>query len=259
MPRPNDTRPEGSRSNDDCLHSFLASLDAFEVADAACGGGEFTELLIEHLSGFHRLVGFDPEKESLDEARFLIDDRRVHFKLASIEEVALPERQFDLVSISNALHHIEHPRAALKRLYELVHAHGFLLIHEMIADGLSMAERNYRDFHHLKAAVDRLRGVIHNPTFTRDALRRLLLESLSVARPAEIALDCVVFSRPETDESVWARLAFIEEYVSRVTDRGAREKFEAEVGELRSRVLVDGFQTPPRAVIALGRSPEPSG
>ncbi len=250
------------RAEQGCLYSFLAHFEAGEVLDAACGGGEFTELLVNHLNGFHRLIGVDPDKDSLDEARLLFDDRRIRFARNSIEELTYASGRFALVTVSNALHHLERPLDALRRLWELVAPGGALLLHEMIADELDAAEINYRDLHHLKAAIDRQLGSVHNSTYTHDDLRRLVSEAATALRPGrpapQLLLDCVEASAPEGDESVTARLEFIEEYVSRVRDRSARERFDKNLARLHQRVLVDGLQVPRRAVIALGRSREPS-
>lgn len=103
---------------------------ASRILDVGCGAGAWLKVLREQ--GFHRLTGVDPFLES--EHR---DDSLRLFR-GEIEDV---EGEFDLISSTHALEHMEDPESALIAMKRRLAPEGVIMISIPLAD--SYAWRRY--------------------------------------------------------------------------------------------------------------------
>ncbi|MFW6261867.1 MAG: class I SAM-dependent methyltransferase [Spirochaetota bacterium] len=228
----------------DCLHRILAGLRAGEVLDVGCGSGSFTRTLADTLTGARSIMGIDPDKDSVDEARRLTDDWRVRFRVLAGGDAPFGDERFDLVAISNALHHLEDPRAVLHDLRRMVRPGGYLVVQELVSDELAPAEENGRDLHHFKARIDRLRGRSHEPTLTRSAVRELVRSSGGVVEE-----ECEIHEPVADDEAVDEALAFLAEYLPFAEGTPDYDDLAGEAQRLAARLPAHGVVSPPRLLI----------
>ena len=238
-------------ADSDCLHRILAGLRAGEVLDVGCGSGSFTRVLADTLTGARSIIGIDPDKDSVDEARRLTDDRRVRFRVLAGGGAPFAEERFDLVAISNALHHLDDPRVVLDDLRRMARPGGYLVVQELVGDELSPAEQNGRDVHHFKARIDRLRGRSHEPTLTRSAVRELVRSSGGVVEEeCEIRDPSADTGQAGVDgEAVDEALAFLAEYLPFAEGTSDYDDLAREAQRLAARLRADGIASPPRLLI----------
>ena len=78
------------------------------ILDLGCGTGRFSESLAAHFEA--EVVGVDPSKKMLDQARAKLRDRRVRYQLARGEAIPLGNDSVDLVFMSMTFHHFEDPK-----------------------------------------------------------------------------------------------------------------------------------------------------
>jgi SAM-dependent methyltransferase len=101
------------------LRALLPDLDGRTVVDLGCGYGWFCRWAREN--GAARVLGIDVSEKMLARARRDTGDAAITYLRADMERLELPERAFDLVYSSLALHYVE-------RLAELLRAaHGALV------------------------------------------------------------------------------------------------------------------------------------
>ena len=230
-----------------CLAAALGTLRVREVLDVGCGVGQFTRLLAAHLPAPRSIVGIDPDKDSIDEARRRTDDRTITFRLLRGDETPYAAARFDLVAVANALHHLEDPAAVLREMRRVAKDDGWLVVEELVNDGLNPAEENGRSLHHLKAAIDRAKGRSHRPTYSREEIRSIVLEA-----DARIDYECeIVDEKPagpgsqEVDEA----LGFLGEYVQFARDLPGYDRFQQESARIARELHRSGIATPPMLLI----------
>lgn len=237
----------GASSNAACLTRVLGDLAVREALDVGCGSGSFTRTLADSLGGWRSIVGVDPDKDQVDEARRLTDTRGVVFRLLDGGRMPYRDGRFDLLAISNALHHLDDRDAVLNEMRRVAAAGGALIVQELVADELTPAETTGRDLHHFKAWIDRLHGRVHNPTFARTEVRSIVL-----SHAESIEAECeIVDDDPGTPGSdrVNEAVGFIAEYLefARTTDRA--DELEAEANRIVAALYEHGIATPPRLLI----------
>jgi len=64
------------------------------------------------------------------------------------------------------LHHLSDIGAALAEMKRVVKPGGWIIVNELISDGLNPAQQVHKMLHHLRSKIDRMIGEVHNETFT---------------------------------------------------------------------------------------------
>jgi len=103
-----------------------------QAVDLGCGEGALS-LEIAHFSA--RVTGVDYRPEQIRRARSRATKQRVEnatFLHAELAATGLPDQSFDLVVLSQSLHHAEDPRAMLSEALRLLRAGGRLVVLDLL-------------------------------------------------------------------------------------------------------------------------------
>jgi len=159
------------------LIKILSEVNAGMVLDAATGRGDFIHTLKQNLKSYTQIIGIDNSEKSVSYAQKLFPENDVEIFKMNLESIQFEDGYFDLVSISNSLHHLQNPLSVMKELLRVLKPGGMLLISEMYCDGEQSApQQTHIIMHHWIAGVDRLGGVYHRATYTRDELNAFAKE-----------------------------------------------------------------------------------
>lgn len=233
----------------DPVRQFLSDFGGTSVIDLACGDGWFTERLCDGLRRCESLVGIDVDAAEIDEARDALGARHVRFERGTAMDLRFADASFDVVAVSNALHHICHPMRGLREAHRVLAPSGVLLVHEMTREVAGKARENARAFHHLKARVDRLLGISHHETLPEERILGLLEESgFSVQRVDRYDPE------PQTDpEAIDAQIEFLRDYITHVMEHPEFASIRKDATLLAERIRVDGFAPATELLIAAGK------
>lgn len=97
------------------LRALLPDMNGQKVVDLGCGYGWFARWAVEH--GAHSVLGLDVSQKMLERAAADGRDSRIIYRLANLEQLALPTAGFTLAYSSLAFHYIPD----LGRLLRTVH------------------------------------------------------------------------------------------------------------------------------------------
>lgn len=155
------------------LQEFFKDQRIQSILDVGCGAGDFIKVLNDTFGSETQLLGIDPGEVWLREARARFPQENMEFRCMHGEKLAFENDQFDLVSISNALHHLAQLEQTLAEMKRVVRSGGWLIVNEVIDGELTEAQQNHRMLHHFKSYVDRLHGITHRPTWTEQEIMDL--------------------------------------------------------------------------------------
>lgn len=82
------------------------------ILDLGCGTGRFSEALAAHFEA--EVIGIDPSKKMLEQARGKLRDHRVRYELGHAEAIPLADDSVDLVFMSMIFHHLDDPALAAR-------------------------------------------------------------------------------------------------------------------------------------------------
>lgn len=82
------------------------------ILDLGCGTGRYTESLAAHFDA--EVIGIDPSKKMLEQARSKLRDGRVRYEFGSGEKIPLANDSVDLIFMSMTFHHFEDQKLAAR-------------------------------------------------------------------------------------------------------------------------------------------------
>jgi SAM-dependent methyltransferase len=229
------------------LKDILGQISASRILDVATGGGNFIHFLIEGLQNYTEIMGVDNNERA--EATFteaFKENPKVKFQMMDAHKLDFDGSSFDLVCISNSLHHLD-PLPVLHEMKRVLRPNGVLLVSEMYRDNQTETQMTHVHLHHWWGAIDRVNGVSHNETYTRQELLDLVsdldLNDLKTFNVSDLSDD------PKKPE-IFAELdPVFERYIQRAE---GHPDLQARGEELRTRVKDIGFHGATTLVV-LGR------
>jgi ubiquinone/menaquinone biosynthesis C-methylase UbiE len=216
--------------------NILGPISASRVLDMATGSGNFIHFLLEGLKDYDEIIGVDNnERAEAAYTEAFKENPKVRFQMMDAQHLDFDDSSFDLACISNSLHHLD-PLPVLHEMKRILRPNGFLLVSEMYRDGQTETQMTHVHLHHWWAAVDRVNGVIHNETYTRqellDLVSKLNLKDLTTYDLSDLSAD------PKSPELTTELDPVFERYIQR--SEGHHE-LQARGEELKTRVKEIGF------------------
>lgn len=227
--------------------NILGLISASRVLDVATGGGGFIHFLLDGLTDYTEIIGVDNnEHAAANFSEAFKNNPRVHFQQMDAHHLDFPSSSFDLVSISNSLHHLN-PEAALTEMKRVLRPGGHLLVSEMYRDNQTETQMTHVLLHHWWAAVDMVNGVVHHETYTRQELLDLVTR-IGLTEVTTYYL-CDLSENPH-DPAIMEELAPVFERYTQRAD--GHPDLQARGAELRQRVEQIGFHSATTLVV-IGR------
>jgi ubiquinone/menaquinone biosynthesis C-methylase UbiE len=218
---------------------ILGHIHGGRVLDVATGAGGFIHFLLDGLQDYREIIGVDIKESAATAFAEAFKDRpNIRFEAMDALHLQFEDGSFDLVSISNSLHHFEDPRAVLGETLRVLRPGGTLLVAEMYCDGQSETQMTHVHLHHWWGAVDRLGGTVHRETFRREQL----VEMVAGTGLAGTVLHDL--SDPESDPRDPALVQELEPVFERYLQRAeGHPELQERGAELRRRVEEIGFHS----------------
>ena len=218
---------------------ILANIPAGRVLDVATGGGGFIHFLLEGLKDYTEIIGVDNNERAQAAFEEAFKDKpNIRFQMMDAAHLDFDSDSFDLVCISNSLHHFDDPQAVLRQMERVLRPGGHLLVSEMYRDGQTETQMTHVHLHHWWAAVDTVNGVTHHETYRRDELVGLV----SGLGLKEMALyDLSDLNEDPKNPEISAELnPVFERYIQRAE---GHPDLQSRGEELRQRVAEIGFHS----------------
>jgi SAM-dependent methyltransferase len=227
---------------------ILGQLPGGRVLDIATGSGGFIHFLLEGLPAYTEIIGLDTnERAEAAFAEAFKDKPHIRFEVGDALRLNFEADSFDLVCISNSLHHFADPWPVLRQMERVLHPGGYFLVAEMYCDGQTEAQMTHVHLHHWWAAVDTVNGIVHRETYRQQELVEMVaglgLEALALYDLAGTD------ENPKNPEILADLNPVFERYLQRAE---GYPELQARGDELRQRVQEIGFQGA-TTLIAIGK------
>lgn len=126
-------------------HFLLHLTPKIKIADLGAGEGLMSQLLARRAE---EVVCIDNSPKMVEFGRELAaknEFTNLRYELGDIEEVPLKDKTFDLVLLSQALHHAQHPERALAEAYRILKPGGKVIIIDLLEHNFEKAHELYAD------------------------------------------------------------------------------------------------------------------
>ena len=159
------------------LEKFFQAGSGKSILDIATGRGEFIGYLKHFYPEFETIIGVDQDERMLNMAREqFADDNRISFVQQDAYNLQFKENKFDLITISNSLHHFDDNERLIQSVKPWLTDNGKILISEIISDDLSESQLSHKLVHHFSAKIDRLHGKYHAETLSQKEILELVVK-----------------------------------------------------------------------------------
>lgn len=162
------------------LSTKLQTLTATSVLDVATGSGYFAELLKENVKGVKTLYGVDQKPFDAERMRFFTQPG-CNYRTMNATRLDFIDASFDLVAISNSIHHFPRPEIVLLEMKRVLKPNGTLIVFEMFNNHQNAAQLNAVHLHQWWAKINQANGIFHDPRYDREDLIALLEQTVSGA------------------------------------------------------------------------------
>ncbi|MDP3131085.1 MAG: class I SAM-dependent methyltransferase [Bacillota bacterium] len=233
------------------LHEILTGFSDARILDVGCGVGNFLFILKEVMTDYDAVVGIDQSENALVMARKnFADDPRIRFERMEATSMTFPDAAFDIVVLSNTLHHLADPLPVFREMERVLKNDGILLVNEMVSDTLDEKQISHRELHHFAAALDRAAGVFHADTYTRNEIAGVLAQS-SRLHLSDV-WDVVFPEGPEpTPEEVEQTACTVDRLLGRVQDETVRASYHERGEAVKAYVRKHGFSGATQRMVVL--------
>jgi ubiquinone/menaquinone biosynthesis C-methylase UbiE len=231
------------------LQDYLAQYHNPKILDVGTGRGNFIQIIKMLNDDFSEIIATDLDDRLLEfNKESFKDDLRIKFVNDNILETKLSEGYFDIVCLSNTLHHLTDFKDTFSGMFKLLKDGGIIIINEMIADNLNPSQISHRLLHHFAAKVDREIGRVHDETFTKAEL---------VSRVKKIVEERIVdtwnldFEDNEIDYNNSAYENLIDRLVQMVNNKESFTEFKTEAETIKEYIKIHGFQSATQVVMII--------
>ncbi len=225
----------------------LSNLNIHTALDVATGRGEYLLFLSEQLPLCEIFTGIDA-KEFAEWRSDRFKSPRISFRQMDAATIEFADEAFDLVAISNSLHHMQKPEQVLTEMVRVLKPGGAFLFHEMVTDNLTPAQHTHSLLHQWWAKIDTLNGIPHRSPYAwaelEGFLRGLKFTDWQFEEERDLSED------PLDPETVRSLDEIIDRYQTNTTDAALQREGDA----LRERAHTVGFHSA-TALVALGKKP----
>lgn len=231
------------------LQNYLTQFNTPKILDVGTGRGNFIQIIKTLTDDFSEIVGIDVDDRILEfNKESFKDDVRIKFFKDDILETDRPEGSFDVVCLSNTVHHLANIEDTFKGMFKVLKSGGIIVINEMVADNLNPAQISHRLLHHFAAKVDREIGRYHDETFSKTDLIGLIKTLVDDKLIDSWDLD---YGEPEIDHDFTAYENLIDRLVQMVSKSANLDSFLNEAEVIKEYIKNNGFQSATQVVMII--------
>jgi ArsR family transcriptional regulator len=126
-------------------HFLLHLTPKIKIADLGAGEGLISQLLARRAEAVVCVDNSPKMVEFGSELAAKNGFTNLHYELGDIEDVPLKDNSFDLVLLSQALHHAQHPERAIAEAYRILKPGGQVMIIDLLEHHFEKAHELYAD------------------------------------------------------------------------------------------------------------------
>ncbi len=160
------------------LNDKLCNMKIGTILDIATRDGAFIKQLVNNLNEYDEIIGIDISNDGFAKAETeFAGNNKVKFQVMDGCHTNFPDKYFDLVCISNSLHHIKDIPALLKEILRIKKDEGMIIISEIPADGQSGSSLTHALIHNLDCLVDTYYGIYHHQTYLHKEILKFVSDA----------------------------------------------------------------------------------
>lgn len=234
------------------LAKLFKNKEPKKILDVATGGGNFISLIQNVYNDYDEIIGIDSYDIAIKTAKKNFEkETNITFEKMDGNNLLFKDETFDVVSLSNSLHHIINPEKIISEMTRVLKPGGFLIFGEMMSNHLDDRQKSHLLMHHFAAKIDRLRGEIHNETLRDTDIISLLKQTSTL----EVSDSWHLFyerRKENSDDEIKWLMDTIDKLVKNVPEE-LKEELTKEAEEIKSYIRLHGFDSCTTMIVVMNK------
>lgn len=223
----------------DMMQETFSDKRVTKVLEIGSGRGDFFQNLVEVFDDNTRLIGVDTVPKYVEMARKSFDKENVFFMVMDAEKLEFEDNSFDVVCLSNTLHHLSNLKASIDEMKRVTKPGGHIVLHEMFKDNQNDKQKVHVWIHHFSAEIDNELGVYHGYTYDKSQITDIINKAdLSIVNETEYLMDIDEKESEILDETFKS----LNIRISQVKNPEKRFEFEKRLEAEKEKMLKTGFE-----------------
>jgi len=232
------------------LGDFFNFKKDARILDVGTGNGNFIKMITSLTDDFKEIIGIDNLDKAIEASNKNFEDERIKFIKMDAFKMDFENDSFDIVCLSNSLHHLRDINGILKELARVLKPDGAILVNEMMNDGLTAKQKAHLQLHHFAAEIDRECGDTHNETFKAKEILGIL------ERESELQIKDawnLTYARPEsnTAEEIEWLLKTIDRVMMKIEDKKRLQYYGKKADKIKKYIKKIGFDSATQLIVVL--------
>lgn len=209
-----------------------------KVLEIGSGRGEFFQNIVEVFNEDTKLIGVDTVHDYVEMSRKAFDKENIFFMVMNAEKLEFEDNLFDVVCISNTLHHLPNLEASMKEMRRVTKPGGHIVFHEMFKDNQTDKQNVHVWIHHFSADLDNELGGYHGYTYDKNQITDIINRAdLKIVNDAEYVLEI----DEDSNEILSDVFKSLDKRISQVKNPYKRIEFEEKLNKERQKMMNTGF------------------
>lgn len=224
------------------LKEILNGYNKPSILDIATGVGSFISIITQLTENYSKIIGIDNNPRAIEAAGKNFENPKVSFLLMDAADMKFDKHSFDIVCLSNSMHHMKDINSVINKMAEVVKPNGILLFNEMISDNEDEQRMTHTYFHHFWAEVNRANGIVHDETMTKQEILNVFTNHKGIC--LKTAWEMQVPDEGDLPDEAYAQLrATLDRSLDAVKDKSNFAYYKETADKLRERLETIGFKS----------------
>lgn len=222
------------------LKKYLNQYENPRILDIGSGKGDFIGLIDFVYQDYSEIIGIDivDYLSQMNEAAFS-HNPKIKFMDMDVLETTFPKNSFDIISLSNTLHHIKDIKAMFDQMEALLKPGGMMIISELISkNDLTDGQISHQLLHSFAAKVDHELNKVHAQVFTKENV----LLAIDMFSTLPVVDSWILHTHPYEEKITLEDLFdLINQILDRVKDSSKFDFYKEEAKDLKEYLKKNGF------------------
>lgn len=189
----------------DHIKKYLTKYEQPKILDIGSGKGDFIHLLDSVYQDYQEIIGIDIVDYILemDEAAFN-HNPKIKWMDKDVLDTIFPKQSFDVISLSNTLHHMSDIKSLFDKMVSLLKPGGILIVIEMFTSNeLTNEQVSHKILHSFSAKILREMNIVHSQLSNKNCILETVEKNVSIPIDQHWVLETKPYENPVTVEYLW--------------------------------------------------------
>ncbi|MBU1020285.1 MAG: class I SAM-dependent methyltransferase [Firmicutes bacterium] len=232
------------------LKDFLMKNGNAKILDIGTGNGNFIRIIAGLTNDFQEITGIDVLEGAIAAAQKSFEDERIKFIKMDALNMTFDDHTFDIVCLSNSLHHLEDISSSIQEMERVLKPGGFLVFSEMVSNDLSPKQMSHLLMHHFAAEIDRAKGSFHDETYSNTKIIETLKSHSNLSVFDSWNLEYPQNEELSKEDMDWL-MTTIDRMLSRMEQTDEYVYFQKKADDVKNYIRENGLESATQLMVIL--------